>query len=78
MSTPKEIDKKIKILTKVIKSKKSSFIRKTLSINVVEVLLLSKKRLNSKEIDKNRKEELTEMLTLLFMQVTKIEKGVIK
>jgi len=65
---------KFDILSEILVSAKKGTIKSILAMDVMQTLILAEYKLKDEKIDEQEKLNLCEMLTLLFMQITKLEK----
>jgi len=68
-----EITEKVDVLSEILVSANKGAIKSILAVDVMQTLILAEDKLKNEKIDEQEKLNLCEMLTLLFMQVTKFE-----
>lgn len=72
--TLKEILDKTDILSDILVSDKKDMMKSGIAMDIMQTLILAEYRLKDETIPDEEKVDLCEMLTLLFMQVGKLEK----
>ena len=73
--TLNEIADKINILSGLLVCTKKNVIKNIIAIDIMQTLILAEYKLRDEKVATQEKINLCEMLCLLFMQVTKLEKA---
>ena len=69
-----EISDRTEVLSRILDSSKKDVIQSGMAMDIMQTLILAEYKLKDETVPDEEKVDLCEMLTLLFIQVAKLEK----